>query len=96
MRHQILHAGRSWHSADLLHWAGAVDNLLLQVVEMTGVPVDVWLMDVVIKGHIISIEQGDQAKGVAWIRLGCCGIEDRDGPLPRTYPISPTYLALHR
>ena len=63
---------------------------------MTGVPVDVWLMDVVIKGHIISIEQGDQPKGVAWIRLGCCGIEDRGGPLPSNRAKSAQTRVLHR
>jgi Phytanoyl-CoA dioxygenase (PhyH) len=31
--------------ADLLHRTGAVDNVQLQIVEMTGAPGDVWLMD---------------------------------------------------
>ena len=31
--------------ADLLHRTGAVGNVQLQIVEMTGVPGDVWLMD---------------------------------------------------
>ncbi|HKN02096.1 MAG TPA: phytanoyl-CoA dioxygenase family protein [Candidatus Binataceae bacterium] len=33
------------HRADLLHRTGAVGNVQLQIVEMTGVPGDVWLMD---------------------------------------------------
>jgi len=33
------------HRADLLHRTGALGNVQLQIVEMTGVPGDVWLMD---------------------------------------------------
>ena len=33
------------HRADLLHRTGAVGNVQLQIVEMTGAPGDVWLMD---------------------------------------------------
>lgn len=33
------------HRADLLHRTGAVGNVELQIVEMTGAPGDVWLMD---------------------------------------------------
>ena len=33
------------HRADLLHQTGAVGNVQLQIVEMTGAPGDVWLMD---------------------------------------------------
>jgi hypothetical protein len=33
------------HRADLLHRKGAVGNVQLQIVEMTGAPGDVWLMD---------------------------------------------------
>ena len=38
-------AGSQQHRADLLHRTGAVGNVQLQIVEMTGVPGDVWLMD---------------------------------------------------
>ena len=37
--------GSAHHRADLLHRTGAVGNVQLQIVEMTGVPGDVWLMD---------------------------------------------------
>jgi hypothetical protein len=37
--------GSAQHRADLLHRTGAVGNVLLQIVEMTGGPGDVWLMD---------------------------------------------------
>lgn len=38
-------AGSPPHRADLLHRTGAVGNVQLQIVEMTGAPGDVWLMD---------------------------------------------------
>jgi hypothetical protein len=38
-------AGSRQHSADLLHRTGAVSNVHLKIVEMIGVPGDVWLMD---------------------------------------------------
>lgn len=37
--------GSAQRRADLLHRTGAVGNVQLQIVEMTGVPGDVWLMD---------------------------------------------------
>jgi hypothetical protein len=38
-------AGSPQHRADLLHRTGAVGNVQLKIVEMTGAPGDVWLMD---------------------------------------------------
>jgi ectoine hydroxylase-related dioxygenase (phytanoyl-CoA dioxygenase family) len=37
--------GGAQHRADLLHQTGAAGNVQLRIVEMTGVPGDVWLMD---------------------------------------------------